>query len=98
MGQARSPPAKSEVQAVVRVEAAEGLLARLQQIERVVGGDPEVLRLVGRDADHRRLEDPGAGAVEAVVRAPRAGPAELRAAAAQHAAQRLAAGEERRSG
>src|SRR5207248_3264711 len=49
-------------------------------VERVVGRDPEVLRLVGRDADYRRFLDAFGAAVRDVGHRPRSGTAERQAA------------------
>src|SRR5438045_4638978 len=70
------------MQPVTRVESAERALPGLHHVERGVRGHPEVLRLVGRGADHRPLEDPLRAAVRRVAGAPGTRPAEPGARAA----------------
>src|SRR6266404_9263382 len=76
-------PIALQMQPVADGEAPEGPLAGLHQVQRRVGGHPEVLRLVGGRADHRLLEDTVAGDMDRVCCAPGAGATELGARAAQ---------------
>src|SRR5690349_4457954 len=83
------------MQAVSRRVTPKLRVARLEQIERSVRGDPEVLRLVGAGADDRRLQNALVPSVDDVLDRPGARTSELnpsvRGAAVWIAGVRIAA-------